>query len=43
MEINNFKVIEKIGKGPTGRLYKVIDKNTNEIFALKEIPINKID
>ena len=39
MVINNYTIIERIGVGSYGRIYKV--KKNNTIFVLKEIPINK--
>ena len=39
MIINNYTIIERIGVGSYGRIYKV--KKNNKIYVLKEIPINK--
>ena len=39
MTINNYTIIERIGVGSYGRIYKV--KKNNKIYVLKEIPINK--
>ena len=36
--INNYTIIERIGVGSYGRIYKV--KKDNQIYVLKEIPIN---
>ena len=36
--INNYTIIERIGVGSYGRIYKV--KKHNQIYVLKEIPIN---
>ena len=37
--INDYTIIERIGVGSYGRIYKV--KKDNKIYVLKEIPINK--
>ena len=37
--INNYTIIERIGVGSYGRIYKV--KKENRLFVLKEIPIHK--
>ena len=37
--INNYKIIERIGVGSYGRIYKA--KKNNQIYVLKEIPIDE--
>ena len=39
MIINNYVIIERIGVGSYGRIYKV--KKNNKVYVLKEIPVNK--
>ena len=39
ININNYTIIERIGVGSYGRIYKVI--KDNKLYVLKEIPINK--
>ena len=36
----NYKIIQKLGKGAFGSVYKIIDTKDNKIYALKKIELN---
>ena len=39
--IRDYKIIEKIGFGAHGLVYKSIKKDNNKIFVIKQIPLFK--
>ena len=41
--MDNYQKVEKIGEGTYGVVYKVKDKNTGEIIALKKIRLEAED
>jgi hypothetical protein len=42
MKNERMKILEMIGKGKTGQVYKIIDNFTNDIFILKIIEETKL-
>ena len=41
IKINEYTLIERIGVGSYGRIYKVRKEEDSKIYVLKEIPVNK--
>ena len=41
IKIHDYTLIERIGVGSYGRIYKVRKEEDSKIYVLKEIPINK--
>lgn len=37
----HFRIVQKLGEGTYGKVYKAISRTTNEVFALKRIPIQQ--
>ena len=37
----NYKIINKLGNGAFGSVYKIVDTNDNKTYALKKIDIDK--
>ena len=35
----NYKIIKAIGAGSFGKVYQILDKETNQIYALKKIEL----
>jgi len=40
LDWRNFKIVEKVGEGTTGHVYKALDAKTNTLVALKVFPHN---
>ena len=36
----NYKIINAIGSGSFGKVFKILDKESNKIYALKRIDLN---
>jgi len=41
--MKDFQILEKLGQGSFGTVYKVRDTLTSQVFVMKQIPINEND
>jgi serine/threonine protein kinase len=42
MPLNDFRIMESIGKGSFASVYKVVRKSDNKVYAMKRVKINKM-